>query len=60
VSGHRYGPTRIESLSNIEFISAGAQFGIFLDHSESLWSFGFNSHGELGLGDTKLVVTLQN
>jgi alpha-tubulin suppressor-like RCC1 family protein len=49
--GNRFRPTRIESLSNIKSISAGAQFGIVLDHSGSLWSFGYNNDGELGLGD---------
>jgi hypothetical protein len=38
--GNRIKPTRIESLSNIKFVSAGAFFGIVLDHFGALWSFG--------------------
>jgi alpha-tubulin suppressor-like RCC1 family protein len=49
--GHRFTPTRIESLSNIKSISAGLHFGIVLDHSGSVWSFGSNRKGQLGLGD---------
>jgi alpha-tubulin suppressor-like RCC1 family protein len=49
--GNRFRPTRIESLSNIKSISAGYHFGIVLDHSGSLWSFGYNGNGQLGLGD---------
>jgi hypothetical protein len=49
--GNRFSPTRIESLSHIKSISAGVYSGIVLDDSGSLWSFGYNTHGELGLGD---------
>ena len=49
--GNQFRPTRIESLSNIKSISAGYQFGIVLDDSGSLWSFGYNFYGQLGLGD---------
>ena len=48
---HRFRPTRIESLSNIKSISAGVYFGMVLNHFGSLWSFGYNEDGELGLGD---------
>jgi alpha-tubulin suppressor-like RCC1 family protein len=49
--GNQFKPTRIESLSEIKSISSGSQFGMVLDHSGSLWSFGYNHFGELGLGD---------
>jgi alpha-tubulin suppressor-like RCC1 family protein len=49
--GHQFRPTRIESLSNIKSISTGYMFGIVLDDSGSLWSFGGNFYGQLGLGD---------
>jgi alpha-tubulin suppressor-like RCC1 family protein len=49
---NRFRPTRIESLSNIKSISAGLAFGIVLDDSGSLWSFGSYTFGQLGLGDT--------
>jgi hypothetical protein len=32
-------------------ISSGLHFGIVLDDSGSLWSFGYNGDGQLGLGD---------
>jgi alpha-tubulin suppressor-like RCC1 family protein len=48
---NRFRPTRIESLSNIKSVSAGLGFGIVLDHSGSLWSFGENYFGQLGHGD---------
>jgi len=50
----QFRPTRIKSLSHIKSISAGAHFGIVLDHSGSLWSFGYNADRQLGLGDTTI------
>jgi alpha-tubulin suppressor-like RCC1 family protein len=46
-------PTLIDTLSEIKSISTGNHFGIVLDHYGSLWSFGVNSNGELGLGDNQ-------
>jgi alpha-tubulin suppressor-like RCC1 family protein len=49
---HIASPTQIESLSvEIISISAGSIHGIVLDKSGSLWSFGYNLYGQLGLGD---------
>lgn len=47
----QFRPIRIETLCDIKSISAGAYYGIVLDHSGSSWSFGCNTVGQLGLGD---------
>ena len=53
-------PKLIESLSNVLQISTGAYHSICLTHegkSRKVFSFGSNSHGQLGLGDREIRST---
>lgn len=44
-------PTQIPNTENFISIVAGESFSLALDSSGSIWSFGYNLYGRLGVGD---------
>lgn len=46
-------PTKIPDTFGFKFVCAGDRFSVGLDQYGSLWSFGSNFFGQLGLGDYK-------
>jgi alpha-tubulin suppressor-like RCC1 family protein len=51
IKNNEFTPKQIKTLPNIKSIAAGCQYGIVLDDSGNVWSFGANYHGQLGQGD---------
>jgi len=47
-------PQKLSSLPIIKQVACGNYHTVCLDDTGSLWSFGYNHHGELGVGDTEL------
>ena len=45
-------PTPIPNLPKINMVSCGAFFTVCVDHEGFIWSFGQNSYGQLGTGNT--------
>ena len=45
-------PTSIANLPKIKLVSCGSSFTVCVDCEGSMWSFGTNSYGELGTGNT--------
>src|SRR3990167_7323656 len=52
VKNHRNIPEQIKNLPAIKSALALGTSSLFLDCEGSVWSCGYNGHGELGLGDT--------
>ena len=44
-------PTPIPNLPKIKQVSCGEYFAVLIDHENYLWSFGFNTAGQLALGN---------
>ena len=51
-SGITSNPTRVGSASDWTAIACGAQYGLAVKSDGSLWAWGRNDFGQLGLGDT--------
>ena len=52
---HNYNPSvpnPIKNLSEIKLISCGGAFTVCVDYEGSIWSFGNNASGQLGIGNT--------
>jgi alpha-tubulin suppressor-like RCC1 family protein len=47
----RYIPAPIPNLPSIKNIACGSCHSVFLDSRNRVWSCGYNSHGQLGVGD---------
>jgi alpha-tubulin suppressor-like RCC1 family protein len=47
-------PTQIPNTHSFVQVSAGGYFSLALDQNQSVWSFGYNDYGQLGLGDNTL------
>ena len=45
-------PVHVANLPKIKMVSCGGNFTICVDYKGSMWSFGINDEGELGLGNT--------
>ncbi|MFF2530004.1 hypothetical protein ACFVS2_13985 [Brevibacillus sp. NPDC058079] len=45
-------PIEITNLFNFESLSAGSNVSLGVKSDGTVWSWGFNSHGELGIGNT--------
>ena len=43
-------PTPIPNLPKIKHVSCGEYFSVLIDHENYLWSFGYNTAGQLGTG----------
>lgn len=54
-----YTPHQIGALSNIRAIASGDQFAMALDASGHVWAWGMDTYGELGLGLSGTVPTMQ-
>ena len=54
-----YTPQQIGTLSNIRAIASGDQFAMALDASGHVWAWGMDTYGELGLGLSSTVPTMQ-
>ena len=52
-------PTPITSLPKIQQISCGMDFTVCIDEEGSVWSFGNNLHGQLGIGNKIMERTPQ-
>ena len=52
-------PTPIPNLPKIMEISCGYEFTVCIDKEGGLWSFGANSHGQLGTGNSTSYCTPQ-
>jgi alpha-tubulin suppressor-like RCC1 family protein len=52
---HKFTPQKLSSLShvNITHIACGGEHTIAVDESGTVYSWGANDHGQLGLGDTE-------
>lgn len=50
-------PKKVESLSGIVQISAGADFTICIDKDGTVYSFGKNMYGQLGLQGSNILLT---
>ena len=50
-------PTVISGLSNVTSIAVGNNHALALDSSNRLWSWGLNTDGQLGLGDTSTLTS---
>lgn len=48
---HTSVPTPISNLPKIKEVSCGGRFCVCLDEEGYLWSFGYNSYGQLGMGN---------
>ena len=46
-------PSRIEAVRNVVAVAAGAAHSLALRRDGSLWAWGLNNFGQLGLGDQK-------
>ena len=46
-------PTLITNIPEIRRIECGCYHSMCVDINDNLWIFGYNEHGQLGLGDTK-------
>ena len=49
---HRSVPLPVHDLSEVVSIAAGANFNLALKKDGTVWSWGWNANGELGVGDT--------
>ena len=49
-SGNRSSPTQVGSLSNWKTVSCGYQHAIALQSNGTLWTWGIDSNGQLGIG----------
>jgi len=52
-------PTKISLLPPIKKISCGYNHSMCIDINNSLWVFGYNIYGQLGVGHTKSIFTPQ-
>ena len=58
-------PKRVKTTNEVTEVAVGSSFGIVLDRAGLLWSWGSNSGGELGIGDSEsresptAILTLQ-
>ena len=50
-----YGQTSVATLKDVQKISVGYEHGLALDCSKQLYSWGWNEHGNCGVGHTKNV-----
>ena len=51
-----YGQTNVSSLSSIQRLSIGYEHGLAINTSKELYSWGWNEHGNCGLGNTENVL----
>jgi len=45
-------PYTLQGLSNVTMVAAGWYYSLALKNDSTVWSWGYNHNGELGLGDT--------
>jgi alpha-tubulin suppressor-like RCC1 family protein len=45
-------PVAVPGLTNVVFITCGYRHNLVVKQDQSVWVWGYNSHGQLGLGDT--------
>lgn len=51
---YRFGPDSFQIMPNkVATVACGENFTVFLKNEGSLWGFGWNGNGELGVGDGK-------
>jgi RHS repeat-associated protein len=55
-TGASAAPTQISSLSNITSIAAGAYHNVVLNSNGTVWAWGDNAYGEVGIGNSTNTV----